>query len=81
MIVCQGSAAVRGILLICGLILFVRVGRLDYGLVWNYIAGGGESDAADFAWIRSSSGSLSATSPADKGKSQKHKYDAKRGPS
>jgi hypothetical protein len=80
-IVGLGRAALRRILLIRGLILFVRVGRLDYGLVWNYIASGGESDAADFAWIRSSSGSLSATSPADKGKSEKDKYDTKRGPS
>src|SRR6266404_1449101 len=80
MIAGHGCAVLRGIFLVCGLVQVVRVGGLDYGLVWNHIAGGGESDAADLAWIRSSGGSLSATSPADKGKSEKDKYDTKRGP-
>src|SRR5260221_6780886 len=74
MIAGHGCAVLRGIFLVCGLVQVVRVGGLDYGLVWNHIAGGGESDAADLAWIRSSGGSLSATCPADKRESREDKY-------
>src|SRR5216684_487072 len=79
-IVWQRRAGVRGILLIRELVLFVRVGRLDYSLVWDYVAGGGESNAADLARIGASGGGLPATSPADKSQSQNDEYDAKRGP-
>src|SRR5258708_13500878 len=79
-IVWQRRAGVRGILLICELVLFVRVGRLDYSLVWDYVADGGESNAADLARIGASGGGLPATSPADKSQSQNDEYDAKRRP-
>src|SRR5258708_7861555 len=79
-IVWQRRAGVRGILLICELVLFVRVGRLDYSLVWDYVADAGESNPPDLARIEPIVGRFPAPPPADKSPSQKDEDEAKRGP-